>query len=86
MPITYLDVPEGIRREGKHKLVGAIYAALREAYRIQMTFEGARDEAATVATVREAVLPAVAPLLGIGNGRQLEHGKPGRLAVSFASM
>ena len=32
MPITYLDVPEGIRMEGKHKLVGAIYAALHEAY------------------------------------------------------
>jgi phenylpyruvate tautomerase PptA (4-oxalocrotonate tautomerase family) len=31
MPITYLDVPEGIRMEGKHKLVGAIYAALHEA-------------------------------------------------------
>jgi hypothetical protein len=46
-----------------------------------MTFEGVRDEAATVATVREAALPTDAPLLGIGNGRQLEHGKPGRLAV-----
>ena len=32
MPITYLDVPEGIRMEGKHKLVGAIYAALHDAY------------------------------------------------------
>src|SRR5258705_8182205 len=32
MPITYLDVPEGIRMDGKHKLVGAIYAALHEAY------------------------------------------------------
>jgi len=32
MPITYLDVPEGIRTEGINKLVGAIYAALHEAY------------------------------------------------------
>ena len=32
MPITYLEVPEGIRMDGKHKLVGAIYAALHEAY------------------------------------------------------
>ena len=32
MPITYLDVPKGIRIEEKNKLVKAIYAALHEAY------------------------------------------------------
>ena len=32
MPITYLDGLEGIRMEGKRKLVGRIYAALHEAY------------------------------------------------------
>ena len=32
MPITYLDVPNGIRSEEKSKLVKAIYAALHEAY------------------------------------------------------
>jgi phenylpyruvate tautomerase PptA (4-oxalocrotonate tautomerase family) len=32
MPITYLDVPKGIRIEEKHKLVKAICAALHEAY------------------------------------------------------
>ena len=32
MPITYLDVPKGIRSEEKSKLVKAIYAALHEAY------------------------------------------------------
>jgi len=31
MPITYLDVPKGIRMEEKSKLVKAIYAALHEA-------------------------------------------------------
>ena len=32
MPITYLDVPKGIRIEKKNKLVKAICAALHEAY------------------------------------------------------
>src|SRR5947208_12467657 len=32
MPITYLDVPKGIRIEEKNKLVKAICAALHEAY------------------------------------------------------
>lgn len=32
MPITYLDVPKGIRIEEKNKLVKAICATLREAY------------------------------------------------------
>src|SRR5260370_35045729 len=32
MPITYFDVPKGIRIEEKNKLVKAICAALREAY------------------------------------------------------
>ena len=39
MPITYLDVPKGIRIEEKNKLVKAICAALHEAYtRIQTTY------------------------------------------------
>jgi hypothetical protein len=32
MPITYLDVPKGIRSEEKSKLAKAIYAALHQAY------------------------------------------------------
>jgi phenylpyruvate tautomerase PptA (4-oxalocrotonate tautomerase family) len=32
MPITYLDVPEGIRIEPKKQLVKAIFEALHEAY------------------------------------------------------
>jgi phenylpyruvate tautomerase PptA (4-oxalocrotonate tautomerase family) len=32
MPITYLDVPKGIRIEEKNKLVKAICATLHEAY------------------------------------------------------
>lgn len=32
MPIAYLDVPEGIRREAKQDLVKGIYQALNDAY------------------------------------------------------
>ena len=32
MPITYLDVPEGLRKAEKTKLAKALYEALREAY------------------------------------------------------
>lgn len=32
MPISYLDVPEGLATEGKEELVNRVYAALHEAY------------------------------------------------------
>src|SRR5262249_33098956 len=37
MPISYVDVPHGIRIDAKKKLVNEIYAALDEAYRIPDT-------------------------------------------------
>jgi phenylpyruvate tautomerase PptA (4-oxalocrotonate tautomerase family) len=37
MPISYIDVPEGIRSDAKRKLVKAVYTALDEAYRIPDT-------------------------------------------------
>jgi phenylpyruvate tautomerase PptA (4-oxalocrotonate tautomerase family) len=37
MPISYIDVPQGIRIEAKRKLVKDVYAALDEAYRIPDT-------------------------------------------------
>jgi phenylpyruvate tautomerase PptA (4-oxalocrotonate tautomerase family) len=37
MPISYVDVPQGIRIEAKRKLVKEIYGALDEAYRIPDT-------------------------------------------------
>jgi phenylpyruvate tautomerase PptA (4-oxalocrotonate tautomerase family) len=37
MPISYIDVPQGIRIDAKKKLVKEVYAALDEAYRIPDT-------------------------------------------------
>src|SRR5262245_57406898 len=37
MPISYLDVPPGIRADAKKKLVNEIFHALDEAYRIPDT-------------------------------------------------
>jgi len=37
MPISYIDVPQGIRIEAKKRLVQEVYAALDEAYRIPDT-------------------------------------------------
>jgi phenylpyruvate tautomerase PptA (4-oxalocrotonate tautomerase family) len=37
MPISYIDVPQGIRIEAKRKLVKEVHAALDEAYRIPDT-------------------------------------------------
>ncbi len=37
MPISYLDVPHGIRIDAKKKLVKEVYTALDEAYRVPDT-------------------------------------------------
>jgi len=37
MPISYIDVPQGIRIDAKKKLVKEVYTALDEAYRIPDT-------------------------------------------------
>ncbi len=37
MPISYLDVPQGIRLDAKKKLVKEVYTALDEAYRVPDT-------------------------------------------------
>jgi phenylpyruvate tautomerase PptA (4-oxalocrotonate tautomerase family) len=37
MPISYIDVPPGIRVEAKRKLVNEVFAALDEAYRVPDT-------------------------------------------------